>query len=78
MSFGSVVQFEIHNPLDGKSNTEEADLDSVYEFCDLLEIANQDTQSVQMTCEHTGDVLIELALVNETGILDEELSVGEE
>jgi hypothetical protein len=61
----------------GEPNAEGVGLDSIYEFHDLLEIVNQGTQSVQVTSNYTGDAFTELVLVNDDGIVDEELSVGD-
>ena len=75
-SFGSIVQFNIPG-LTNESDAEGVGLDSTYEFHDLLKIVNQGTQSVQVTSNYTGDAFTELALVNDDGIVNEELSVGE-
>jgi len=76
-SAGSIVRFDIPGAFGGESDAEGVGLDSTYEFHDLLKIVNQGTQSVQVTSNYTGDAFTELALVNDDGIVNEELSVGE-
>ena len=76
-SAGSIVRFDIPGVFGGESDAEGVGLDSTYEFHDLLKIVNQGTQSVQVTSNYTGDAFTELALVNDDGIVNEELSVGE-
>ncbi|WP_336326225.1 hypothetical protein [Halovenus sp. HT40] len=78
---GHEVEFEIPGDENGEnSNAAGLGLDSIYEFHDLLEVANQGTQPVTLSSTYDGDALADLALVTDNGVLRDDpptLDVGD-
>lgn len=75
------VMFSI--PGNGSGENQEAEgvgVDSVYEFHDLLQIANQGTQPVELYSRYNGDAFADIALVRDNGVLRDdppELETGD-
>lgn len=69
VSDGSTVTFQIPGSGSGESGADGVGTDSTYEFHDLLKIQNQGTQPVEIDSEYGGDVLADLALVTDSGLL---------
>lgn len=69
-TFGQTVSFTIPGTGSGESQSAKGvGLDSVYEFHDLLRVANQGTQPVRIHSSYDGDSLADLALVDDSGVL---------
>lgn len=78
---GRTVEFDIPGDDEGENlNSDGLGVDSIYEFHDLARISNQGTQPVQLRSSYDGDMLADLALVNDEGVLQNDppiLDIGD-